>query len=352
MLRWLKHRWRFAFLGLAFIVGGAVGGSWLICAQQRAMERPLHIGNKPLMYTVVSGATMGSVARDIKAAGLIESTLRLELQARWSGAASRIKAGEYVFEPGLTPLGLLDLLVAGAVIQHAFTIIEGWTFRELRRRIAESGALVHTIKGLSDEEVMMRLGHEGLHPEGRFFPETYHFPGGSADVQLLRRAFDAMSAYLGSAWARRAADFPLASPDEVLALASIIEKETGAADERARIAGVFVSRLRRGMRLEADPTVIYGLGDAFDNNLGKADLKRDTPYNTYVHKGLPPTPIALPGAAAIDAAVAPLEDGSLYFVAKGDGRHVFSTSYADHRKAVHRYQIRARRLKRAAREQE
>ena len=321
---------------------------WLIHTQQRAMERPLRIGNDPFVYTVPGGATIGHVARDLQAAGLIESALRLELQARWNGAASRIKVGEYAFELGLTPIGLLDLLVAGTVIQHPFTIIEGWTFRELRRRIAESGVLVHTLDGLSDEETMARLGFEGLHPEGRFFPETYHFPAGTTDVQVLRRAFDAMSAYLESAWARRAADLPLSSPDDALVLASIVEKEAGAAEERARIAGVFVSRLRRNMRLETDPTVIYGLGDGFDGNLRKTDLKRDTPYNTYVHKGLPPTPIATASAAAIDAVVAPLEDGSLYFVAKGDGRHVFSTNYEDHRKAVRRYQILPRRSKRAA----
>ena len=335
---------RIAFLALVLIAGGAAGGIWLVHTQQRAMERPLRIGDEPFVYTVPNGSTIGRIARDLEAAGLLESALRLELQARWSGAASRIKAGEYAFEPGLTPIGLLDLLVAGTVVQHPFTIVEGWTFRELRHRIAGSETLVLTLDGgLSGEEVMSRLGLEGLHPEGRFFPDTYHFPRGATDVQLLRRAFDAMSAYLESAWARRVADLPLSSPDEMLVLASIVEKETGAAEERARIAGVFVSRLRRGMRLETDPTVIYGLGDAFDGNLRKADLKRDTPYNTYRRKGLPPTPIALPGAAAIDAVAAPLEDGALYFVAKGDGRHVFSTNYDDHRKAVHRYQIRRRR---------
>ena len=312
------------------------------------MERPLQIGDAPFVYTVHRGVAFADVARDLEAAGLIESALRLRLQARWSGAASRIKAGEYAFEPGLAPVGLLDLLVAGTVIQHPFTIIEGWTFRELRRRLAGAGALAHTLRDLSDEAAMARLGLEGVHPEGRFFPDTYHFPRGATDVQLLRRAFDRMSAYLESAWARRAADLPLASPDEALVLASIVEKETGTAGERARIAGVFVSRLRQGMRLGADPTVIYGLGEEFDGNLRKADLRRDTPYNTYVHKGLPPTPIAIPSAAAIDAAVAPLEDGSLYFVAKGDGRHAFSTSYEDHRKAVHRYQIRRRRPEREA----
>ncbi len=311
------------------------------------MERPLRIGDEPFVYTVPSGATITRVARDLETAGVVESAPRLMLQARWSGAASRIKAGEYALVSGLTPVGLLDLLVAGTVVQHPFTIVEGWTFRELRRRIAESG--MFTLEGLSDGEVMARLGRPGMHPEGRFLPETYHFPSGATDLQLLRRAFDAMSEYLESAWARRAADLPLSSPDDVLVLASIVEKETGAAEERARIAGVFVSRLRRGMRLETDPTVIYGLGDEFDGNLTKADLRRDTPYNTYVHKGLPPTPIANAGAAAIDAVVAPLEDGSLFFVAKGDGRHVFSSSYDDHREAVRRYQIRARDSGRAAR---
>ena len=340
---------RIVLTGLVLILAGTAGGLWLAHTQQRAMERPLRIGDEPFVYTVPSGTTITDVARDLERAGLLESALRLELQARWSGAASRIKAGEYALESGLTPNGLLDLLVAGSVVQHPFTIVEGWTFRELRRRIADSGVFAHTLDGLSDDEVMARLGHPGVHPEGRFLPETYHFPRGRTDAQLLRRAYDAMSAYLESAWARRATDLPLASPDDVLVLASIVEKETGAAEERARIAGVFVSRLRRGMRLETDPTVIYGLGDEFDGNLTKADLKRDTPYNTYTRKGLPPTPIAIAGAAAIDAVVAPIEDGSLYFVSKGDGRHVFSANYDDHRKAVRRYQLRARRSEHAPR---
>ena len=339
---------RIALLGLALVVAGVAGASWLVHTQRGAMERPLRIGDEPFVYTVPSGASITRVARDLEAAGVVESALRLVLQARWSGDAGRIKAGEYALEPGLTPNGLLDLLVEGVVVQYPFTIIEGWTFRELRRRITESGVLAQTLEGLSDGEMMAKLGHPEMHPEGRFFPETYHFPSGATDLQLLSRAFDAMSDYLESAWARRAADLPLSSADEALVLASIVEKETGAAEERARIAGVFVSRLRRGMRLETDPTVIYGLGDDFDGNLTKADLRRDTPYNTYTRKGLPPTPIAIASAAAIDAVVAPIEDGSLYFVSKGDGRHVFSSNYDDHRKAVRRYQIEARRSERAA----
>ena len=339
---------RIALLGLALVLVGAAGAFWLVHTQRGAMERPLRIGDEPFVYTVPSGASITRVARDLEAAGVVESALRLVLQARWSGDAGRIKAGEYALEPGLTPNGLLDLLVEGVVVQYPFTIIEGWTFRELRRRITESGVLAQTLEGLSDGEMMAKLGHPEMHPEGRFFPETYHFPSGATDLQLLSRAFDAMSDYLESAWARRAADLPLSSPDEALVLASIVEKETGAAEERARIAGVFVSRLRRGMRLETDPTVIYGLGDDFDGNLTKADLRRDTPYNTYTRKGLPPTPIAIASAAAIDAVVAPIEDGSLYFVSKGDGRHVFSSNYDDHRKAVRRYQIEARRSERAA----
>lgn len=330
------------------IILGAAGGVWLVETQQRAMERALAVGGEPFVYTVPRGTTIGRVARDLEAAGLIDSALRLELHARWNGAANRIQAGEYAFEPGLTTSGLLDKLVAGAVIQHSFTIIEGWTFGELRRRVADSDVLVHTLDGIPDDEVMNRLGLGGIHPEGRFFPETYHFPARTTDVQLLRRAYDAMMAFLDAAWARRADDLPLASPDEALILASIVEKETGAAEERARIAGVFVSRLRRGMRLETDPTVIYGLGGEFDGDLRKADLKLDTPYNTYLHKGLPPTPIAAAGAASIEAVIAPLVDGSLYFVARGDGRHEFSVTYADHRNAVRRYQIRPQRHKRAA----
>ena len=347
----MKFLRRIALLGLALVIAGAAGGIWLVHTQGSAMERPLGIGGEPFVYTVPRGASITRVAQNLEAAGVVESALRLVLQARWSGAASRIKAGEYALVPGLTPNGLLDLLVAGTVVQYPFTIIEGWTFRELRRRIAGSGTFVQTLEGLSDGEVMAKLGRPGVFPEGRFFPETYHSPAGATDLQLLRRALDAMSEYLEAAWARRAVDLPLSSPDDMLVLASIVEKETGAAEERARIAGVFVSRLRRGMRLETDPTVIYGLGDKFDGNLTKADLKRDTPYNTYRRKGLPPTPIAMAGAAAIDAVAAPLEDGSLYFVAKGDGRHVFSSNYDDHRKAVRRYQIRARRSERATQTQ-
>lgn len=343
----MKLLTRIALTGLALVLAGAAGGLWLFHSQQRAMELPLRIGDEPFVYTVPRGTSISRVARDLETAGIVESALRLEMQARWSGAASRIKAGEYALERGLTPIGLLDLLVAGTVVQHPFTIVEGWTFSELRRRISRSAAFVQTLHGLSDDEVMTRLGLEGVHPEGRFFPETYHFPAGATDVQLLQRAFRAMSTYLDSAWVRRTGDLPLSSPDEVLVLASIVEKETGAAEERARIAGVFVSRLRRGMRLETDPTVIYGMGDRFDGNLTRADLRRDTPYNTYTRKGLPPTPIAIAGAAAIDAVVAPIEDGSLYFVSKGDGRHVFSTTYEDHRRAVRRYQLGTQRSPRA-----
>lgn len=339
---------RITLLGFALLLASAAGGIWLVHTQRSAMEHPLPIGDEPFVYTVPNGASIARVARDLEAAGIVESPLRLVLEARWSGDASRIKAGEYALKPGLTPSGLIDLLVEGVVIQHPFTIIEGWTFRELRRRIAESEGLVRTLEDLSDAEVMAKLGHPEMHPEGRFFPETYHFPSGATDLQLLSRAFDAMAGYLESAWARRVPDLPLSSPDEALVLASIVEKETGAAEERARIAGVFVSRLRRGMRLETDPTVIYGLGDDFDGNLTRADLRRDTPYNTYTRKGLPPTPIAIASAAAIDAVVAPIEDGSLFFVSKGDGRHVFSSNYDDHRKAVYRYQIRARRSDRTA----
>ncbi|MBF2759927.1 MAG: endolytic transglycosylase MltG [Ectothiorhodospiraceae bacterium AqS1] len=306
---------------------------------KKAMERPLDFA-EPVVYEVRRGASIGQVASDLHEMGVIESPRWLALDARMTGAADRIKAGEYAFAPGIDARALLAQLVAGEVVQHAFTIVEGWNFRDLRRELAADGVLLQTLQGLDDEEIMHRLGQAAMHPEGRFFPDTYHFPRGAADIDLLRRAHKTMSDRLASAWPKRQKDLPLATLDEALILASIVEKETGSAEERARVAGVFVSRLRLGMRLQSDPTVIYGIGEDFDGNIRRSDLVRDTPYNTYVRKGLPPTPIAIPGWASIEATLAPFEDGSLYFVSKGDGSHVFSTNYQDHRAAVRKYQLR------------
>jgi UPF0755 protein len=258
------------------------------------------------------------------------------------GVIARLQVGEYAVGHGLTPIALLHKLEAGKVIQHRFTIVEGWSFRELRLALAKETALTQSIAGLPDEEVMRLVGAGGLHPEGQFLPETYHFTKGVSDVELLKRAHRALRQALAAEWEAREADLPLRTEYEALTLASIIEKETGVAAERAQIAGVFVRRLRLGMKLQTDPTVIYGLGTSFDGNLTRRHLQDATPYNTYSIFGLPPTPIALPGRDAIRAALHPADGDALYFVARGDGSHVFSATLTEHNRAVARYQLRRR----------
>ena len=310
-------------------------------------ERPLRIGDEPFVYVVPSGATITHVARDLQAAGLIESALRLELQARWSGASSRIKAGEYALESGLTPVELLDLLVAGTVIQHPFTIVEGWTFHELRRRIAASGVFVHTIDGLSDEEFMTRLGFADCIPKGASSPRPIIFPPAPrtcsfCGVHSMRCPLTSNRHGRGGRRISRCRHRTKCWCSRRLSRGKPEPPRSVHGSRACSCRGCVGACDWKPIRPSST-----GLGEGFDGNLRKADLKHDTPYNTYTRKGLPPTPIAIASAAAIDAAIAPVEDGSLYFVAKGDGRHVFSANYEDHRKAVRRYQMRTRRSKRA-----
>ena len=329
---------------LALVVSAALAGIGLyVAAERRALDAPLAVPVDGYEVVVPPGTSLGRVARELADAGLLAHPRALTLYARWHGLAGGIKAGEYRVEPGTTPIGLLEQLTSGRVVQHALTIVEGWTFEQLLDAISANDRIEHTLDGLSHAEIMARIGAPGVHPEGRFFADTFHFPRGTRDVDFLRRAYAAMDEFLDREWAARADGLPLKSPDEALILASIVEKETGEAGERPRIAGVFIERLRKGMRLETDPTVIYGMGDAFDGNLRRRDLRADTPYNTYTRKGLPPTPIAIPGPDAIRAALHPQIDGALYFVSKGDGSHHFSATYEEHRQAVNRYQKRRRR---------
>ncbi len=319
------------------------GAGWLGIEQRRALDAPLNLPRGGIDYVVFAGASLNHVAQDLAVSGVLANPRSLVVYARWHGRAGGMKAGEYRIETGTTAITLLDQLIAGRVVQHTLTMVEGWTFKQMMAAIAVDDRLEHTLTGLAEDAIMARLGLPGQHPEGRFFADTYHFPRGTSDVAFLRRAHAAMAEFLAAAWAGREPDLPLKSPEEALILASIVEKETGEAGERPRIAGVFVERLRKGMRLETDPTVIYGMGEAFDGNLRRRDLRADTPYNTYMHKGLPPTPIAIPSAAAIRAVLHPRVDGALFFVAKGDGSHHFSTTYEEHRQAVNRYQKRRRR---------
>ncbi len=330
---------RLSLIGLALVAGLATWG-WLDL--EKVLARPMPTGSRPMALTVEKGASLASVARDLERRGLLPSAHYLVLHGRRAGVATSLKAGEYVVEPYMTPTELLDRLVAGEVVQRAFTVIEGWTFRQLRQAMSAAPTLVSTLAGRDDAEIMAALGAEGLHPEGRFLAETYHFSAGTTDLEFLRRAYLAMRDVIAEEWAARAEGLPFESPDEALILASIIEKETAVPEERAAIAGVFVRRLRKGMRLQTDPTVIYGMGERFDGNIRRADLREDTPYNTYVHHGLTPTPIAMPGRAAIHAAMHPAPGKALYFVSRGDGTHHFSDTYEEHRDAVIRYQIKRR----------
>ena len=311
---------------------------------QRWLDTPLAMGAAPLEIEIPRGQPLAVTARQLAERGVLDHPRWLQLYARATGADARIRAGEYAVPAGTTPRSLLALLESGAVIQHAVTIVEGWTFRELRAALEAEPYLDHTLAGQDEAAVMVALGEPGMPAEGLFFPDTYLFGKGTTDLEILRLARNRMRRELEAAWAARAADLPVHSAYEALILASIVEKETALASERPRIAGVFTERLRIGMRLQTDPTVIYGLGTDFDGNLRRADLERDGPYNTYTRAGLPPTPIALPGAEALRAAVNPDERGELYFVATGlaDGSHEFSRTLKEHQAAVSRYLVRYR----------
>lgn len=251
-----------------------------------------------------------------------------------------IKSGEYLLPSGITPIEILDWLQKATAVQYRVTFIEGWTFKEVLAALRTQEALDHQLQGLDADQVMDKLGYSGQHPEGRFFPDSYDFTRGTTDMSILQRAWKKMDAALAQAWGRRAMDISIKTPYEALIMASIVEKETGLGSERPEISGVFDRRLKKKMRLQTDPTVIYGMGDAYQGNIRKQDLQTDTPYNSYTRHGLPPTPICMPGQAALDAAVRPLAGESLYFVAKGDGSHLFSKDYKDHQKAVRQYQLK------------
>ena len=320
-------------LALIVLVGIALGGAaywWL--------HQPLDLGPEPLELAIEPGTTPRGVARDVVAAGVKTDARLLYAWFRVSGQDRAIKAGNYEIPPGTTPISLLQKLARGEEALRALTLVEGWNWRQVRQALAKEEQLKRDSATLTDEALMAQLGRPGVAPEGRFFPDTYTYAKGSSDIALLRRAMHAMDRRLEAAWAQRATDTPLKSADEALILASIVEKETGKASDRGQIAGVFVNRLRVGMLLQTDPTVIYGLGEKFDGNLRKRDLQTDTPWNTYTRAGLPPTPIAMPGKASLLAAVQPQATRALYFVAKGDGTSHFSASLEEHNRAVNRYQ--------------
>ncbi len=311
---------------------------------RRFVDAPLHL-NGTRTIDFARGSSFKDIVRELRRERITRgSPFYWRVLAHELKSASKLQAGEYALEPGLTPRGLVTMMAAGRVVQHDFTIVDGWTFRQLRLALAGEDGLVQTVPGLDDSTIATRLGIEDGRPEGWFLPETYAWVKGDTDLVVLQRAHAAMRRLLEAEWPRRDPSVPLKNPYEALILASIVEKETGIAEERALIAGVFTRRLEIGMRLQTDPSVVYGLGETWDGNIRRRDLDTDTPFNTYTRGGLPPTPIALPGAPAIEAALHPERGNALYFVAYGDGsgRHEFSASLAEHNRAVARYLQRRR----------
>jgi len=314
----------------ATVAAVSLATSWL--------NRPLTLPGETAEFSVEPGKTSREIADGWVRAGVQTSPFLLYQWFRWSGRARQIRAGSYEISAGTTPIRLLEKMVRGDETLATVRFTEGWTFRQIRAELARADGLKPTITTMSDADVMTALGAPGMSPEGRFHPDTYAYSKGSTDVALLKRAYRAMAKRLAEAWQERDPATPLQSADEALTLASIVEKETGVASDRGRVAGVLVNRLRIGMPLQTDPTVIYGLGAAFDGNLHKRDLLTDGPYNSYTRAGLPPTPIAVPGRASLLAAVRPEQTKALYFVSRGDGSSEFSETLADHNRAVNRYQ--------------
>ncbi|MHC8313453.1 endolytic transglycosylase MltG [Pseudomonas sp. GT1P32] len=321
------------------LAGLCLGASaWKI---HSALEQPLNITQEQLL-DVPKGTTPTRTFYRLEADGVIKDAFWLRVYWRFNLAGQPLHKGEYRMQPGMTVENLIDLWKRGEMVQYSLTLVEGWNFHQVRAALAKDEKLEQTLNGLSDSEVMDKLGHTGIFPEGRFFPDTYRFVRGMTDVELLKKAYDRLDEVLAKEWGQRAADVPYTEPYQALIMASLVEKETGVPQERGQIAGVFVRRMEMGMLLQTDPTVIYGLGDRYNGKLTRAHLKEATPYNTYVISGLPPTPIAMVGREAIHAALNPVAGNSLYFVARGDGSHVFSDDLDAHNSAVREFQLKRR----------
>ena len=294
------------------------------------------------IYVVAPGTSLKAFARQLRNEKVLPDANTLVWIAYLKGQSRELKTGEYRFRKGITALEILEQVMAGRVVEYPLTIAEGWTFKQTLETLAAAPKLTHALQELKPKQIMASLGYPTLHPEGRFYPDTYYYSAGMSDLIILQRAFQKMEKVLEEEWNGRQGDLPLKTRDEALTLASIVEKETGKAEERALIAGVFVHRMRIGMKLQTDPTVIYGIGERFNGNLTVKDLRTPSAYNPYVIKGLPPTPIAMPGRHALHAALNPEKTKALYFVSRGDGSHVFSETYEQHNRSVIQYQLKGR----------
>ena len=332
MIKLIKRLISWSLLGFVLVVG-------ILTYQLLDFQHGEVNLQEPRVFLIKSGSNIKIIAQDLTMQKIIEDPWLFILLAKLKGVETRVRAGEYQLESGQTPDDLIEVFVSGSSIQYSFTVIEGWSFRQMLDAMARDPIIEHQLEDKTNEEIMRLIGYPDQHPEGMFFPDTYRFPKGTSDIDFLRRAYQVMQQHLEREWSQRESDLPLKSSYEALILASIIEKETGAGFERPLIAGVFTERLKRNMRLQTDPTVIYGLGESFDGDIRFRDLKKDTPYNTYLRAGLTPTPIALPGLDSIRAALHPAKTKALYFVSKGDGTHHFSETLEEHNAAVKRYQL-------------
>ena len=322
------------------ILATGLAGWWLYQDVQKQLNLPLDI-HDPETLSIKPGMSLLAVANEVAARGWFDYPVYLQLEGKRRGVDGSIKAGEYLVEPGATALSLFEMIVAGKVAQYSLTLLEGWTFKQIMTALQENRFIKKTLPSAKPERVMIEIGYPGYIAEGRFFPDSYYFPAGETDAAILSRAFKRMETVLQEEWRQRSVGLPYRLPYEALIMASLVEKETAVADERERIAGVFVRRLEKNMKLQADPTVIYALGENYDGNIRRKDLALGSPFNTYRYKGLPPTPIAAAGRASIRAALQPEPDAALYFVATGEGgRHHFSHTLAEHNRAVAKYQLK------------
>ena len=305
---------------------------------KRFLDTPLNI-NTSLIFTIDSGSSFKDLNKKLKSYHILDKPYYFEFYARYSGYAKKIQSGEYQLSPGLTPIKIINIFVSGDVIQHSITLLEGWTIKDIKNEISSNTVLIKNLTDYSSDSLLKKIKITESNVEGLFFPDTYYFTKGASDIELLQRAYRRGKAILEKEWESRDAGVPYKNDYDALIMASIIEKETALASERAMIAGVFVRRLKNNMKLQTDPTVIYAMGIKYDGNIRKKDLRIDSPYNTYRYNGLPPTPIALAGREAIHAALHPENDDTLYFVSKKDGSHYFSKTLYEHNKAVKKYQL-------------
>lgn len=321
------------WLGVLLVI---VLGGWLIDFS----GQPIHLEQPTQDLVLKHGTSLRGVAQQLVREDVLREPWSFILLVRVQGKAGEIQAGNYQLAQGMTVSDLFQMISRGNTVQRSITLIEGWTFRQMRAALNDHPDIRHLSMHLTDAEILTQIGAEETHPEGLFFPDSYYFSSGMSDLEILQRAYQTMRKKLDIAWRTRDGGLPYRSPYEALVMASIVEKETGRGDERPLIARVFLNRMRLGMRLQTDPTVIYGMGERFDGNLRRKDLQEDTPYNTYTRAGLPPTPIAMPGLAAIEAVLHPAQGDALYFVGKGDGSHAFSKTLSEHNRAVSRFQLR------------